>query len=260
HVATAAAWLGAFVPLIRLSGTGRNGTEGLAPLAWFSRWITPVVAVLLASGAGLALLQLNRPADLWRTPYGIVLSAKLALVCGLLVIAAFNRWQCTGSALAGDAAARWRLRRGILLETVVAVVLLGVVSLWRFTPPPRSLDAAAVDIPEDTLVRRHAHAPASFTLSGDRAQATVTRSGATWSVLLTDRAGKPFAAQGLTLALSNPQAGIEPLRREARRLADGRWHAETGSLPSPGIGHLRLGLEILVDDFDQVTLEEPLPP
>lgn len=260
HVATAAAWLGAFVPLIRLSGTGRNGTEGLAPLAWFSRWITPVVAVLLASGAGLALLQLNRPADLWRTPYGIVLSAKLALVCGLLVIAAFNRWQCTGSALAGDAAARWRLRRGILLETVVAVVLLGVVSLWRFTPPPRSLDAAAVDIPEDTLVRRHAHAPASFTLSGDRAQATVTRSGATWSVLLTDRAGKPFAAQGLTLALSNPQAGIEPLRREARRLADGRWHAETGSLPSPGIGHWRLGLEILVDDFDQVTLEGPLPP
>lgn len=259
HVATAAAWLGAFVPLIRVSGAGRGGAAGLAPLAWFSRWIPPVVVVLLASGAGLALLQLHQPGDLWRTPYGIVLSAKLALVCGLLAIAAFNRWQCTGPVLAGEAPARRRLRRGMLLETAVAVALLGVVSLWRFTPPPRSLGAAA-DLLDGAPGRWHGHASASFTLSGDRAQAVVTRSGETWSVRLTDPAGRPFVAQGLTLALSNPQAGIEPLRRTARLLADGRWHTGMGPLPSPGIGHWRLGLEILVDDFDQVTLEGPLPP
>lgn len=259
HVAAAAAWLGAFVPLIRVLGAGRDGAAGLAPLAWFSRWISPVVALLLASGAGLTLLQLSQPSDLWRTPYGIVLSAKLALVCGLLVIAAFNRWQCTRAVLAGEPSARRRLWRSILMETAVAVALLGVVSLWRFTPPPRSLSAAA-DLLDDAPGRQHGHASASFTLSGDRAQAVVTRSGETWSVLLTDPEGRPFAAQGLTLALSNPQAGIEPLRREARRLADGRWHAETGPLPLSDIDYWRLGLEILVDDFDQVTLEGPLPP
>jgi len=257
HVAMAAAWLGALVPLVRLLGLGREAAAGLAPLAWFSRWIAPAVAILLASGAGLALLQLDRPADLWRTPYGVVLSAKLALVCGLLAIAAFNRWRCTGPALAGEAAARVRLRRSILLETAVAVVLLGVVSLWRFTPPPRSLDAAVVGA---ASARRHDHAPTPFMLSGDRARAIVTRSGGAWSILLTDPAGKPLAAQGLTLALSNPQAGIEPLRREARRLADGRWRVETGPPPASGVGHWRLGLEILVDDFDQMTLEGPLPP
>lgn len=256
HVATAAAWLGALVPLVRLLGPGREGTARLAPLAWFSRWIAPAVAVLLASGAGLALLQLDRPADLWRTPYGIVLSVKLALVCGLLAIAAFNRWRCTGSALAGEATARGRLRRSIVLETFVAAILLGVVSLWRFTPPPRSLDAALATAPAPG----HGHAAVSFMLSSDRAHAAVTHSGEAWLIRLTDPAGRPLAVQGLTLALSNPQAGIEPLRRAASRLDDGRWRVETGPLPSSGGGHWRLGLEILVDDFDQVTLEGPLPP
>lgn len=255
HVATAAAWLGALVPLARLLGNGRDGSAGLSPLAWFSRWITPVVAILLASGAGLALLQLDRPGDLWHTPYGIVLSVKLALVGGLLGIAAFNRWRCTGPVLAGDAAARGRLRRSILAETAVAVVLLGVVSLWRFTPPPRSLDAAGA-----ASSQRNGHGPVSFMLSNDRAHAMVTRSGGAWLVALSDPSGRPLAAQGLTLALSDPQAGIEPLRREARRLADGRWRAETGPLPVSGAGHWRLSMEILVDDFEQVTLEGPLPP
>ena len=97
-------------------------------------------------------------------------------------------------------------------------------------------------------------------LSSDRAHAAVTHSGQAWLIRLTDPAGRPLAAQGLTLALSNPQAGIEPLRRAASRLDDGRWRVETGPLPSSGGGHWRLGLEILVDDFDQVTLEGPLPP
>ncbi|MGB5805815.1 copper resistance D family protein, partial [Castellaniella sp.] len=254
HVATAAAWLGALVPLVRLLGAGRESTTGLAPLAWFSRWITPVVAVLLASGAGLALLQLDRPADLWRTPYGIVLSVKLALVCGLLGIAAFNRWSCTRPALAGEMAARGRLRRSILIETLVALALLGGVSLWRFTPPPRSLDAAGAS------VQRLGEGVAPFTLSNDRVYAAVMRSESAWIIVLGDPSGRPFEARGLTLTLSNPQAGIEPLRRETQRVGDGRWQVDMGFLPSSGIGRWRVGVEILVDDFEQVTLEGPLPP
>ncbi len=254
HVATAAAWLGALVPLVRLLGAGRESTTGLAPLAWFSRWITPVVAVLLASGAGLALLQLDRPADLWRTPYGIVLSVKLALVCGLLGIAAFNRWSCTRPALAGEMAARGRLRRSILMETLVALALLGGVSLWRFTPPPRSLDAAGAS------VQRLGEGVAPFTLSNDRVYAAVMRSESAWIIVLGDPSGRPFEARGLTLTLSNPQAGIEPLRRETQRVGDGRWQVDMGFLPSSGIGRWRVGVEILVDDFEQVTLEGPLPP
>ncbi|MGB7524903.1 MAG: copper resistance protein CopC [Castellaniella sp.] len=263
HVATEAAWLGALAPLIRLLGAGRKRpvtqgpSTGLALLAWFSRWITPVVAALLVSGFGLALLQLDQPGDLWRTPYGLVLSTKLALVCGLLALAAFNRWVCTGPALAGEATACRRLRRSMQVETAVAVILLGVVSLWRFTPPPRSLDAAV----ESGVTHDSGHAgTAPLLLSDARARAAVTRSGGVWTILLSDPAGRPLTAQGVTLALSNPQAGIEPLRREARRMADGRWQAETGVLSSAVTGHWRVGVEILIDDFEQVTLEGALPP
>lgn len=256
HVVTAAAWLGALVPLTRLLKPGPAGWAGQPLLAWFSRWIAPAVILLLASGTGLTLLQLDQPGDLWRTSYGIVLSVKLALVCGLLAIAAFNRWRCTGPALAGDRAARGRLRRSIGVEAAVALVLLGVVSLWRFTPPPRSLDA---------VVEAHARSAgsrlASFELFNGRARARVMPSGGAWLIELRDAvSGKPLEAQGLTLALSNPQAGIEPLRRAARRQQDGRWRVDMGSLPLSGAGRWQLSIDILVDDFEQTTLEGMLSP
>jgi copper transport protein len=86
------------------------------------------------------------------------------------------------------------------------------------------------------------------------------RSESAWIIVLGDPSGRPFEARGLTLTLSNPQAGIEPLRRETQRVGDGRWQVDMGFLPSSGIGRWRVGVEILVDDFEQVTLEGPLPP
>ena len=250
HGMTAAAWLGALVPLFRLLGGKQAGDAGLAPLAWFARWITPAVAVLLLSGLGLVWLQLDHPADLWRTDYGRVLCAKLVLVAGLLAIAAFNRWRCTDAALAGESVARGRLRHSIGVETLVAVALLAVVSLWRFTPPPRALDAVAAPVE---------HAAVSLMLSNARVHAEVERSDGAWTIQLMAPTGQAFAAQGLTLAFSNPAAGIEPLRRQASRLADGRWRLEADGLPPTSAGRWHLDVEILVDDFDQMILSGDLP-
>lgn len=247
HAVAAAAWLGALVPLVRLLRAG-SGPAGLLPLAWFSRWIAPAVTLLIASGVGLSLLQLDRPEDLWRTDYGAVLSVKLALVCGLLGIAAFNRWCCTAPALAGEAAARIRLRRSIGAEIAVAFILLGVVSLWRFTPPPRSLEAASLQKAD------------VFMLANAQVRAQVTRTSGAWRIVLSDPSGQPLSAQALSLALLNPQAGVEPLRREARRLPDGRWRAELGVPPPSGDGRWQVRLDILVNDFEQMTLEGVLPP
>jgi copper transport protein len=86
-------------------------------------------------------------------------------------------------------------------------------------------------------------------------------SGGAWLIELRDAvSGKPLEAQGLTLALSNPQAGIEPLRRAARRQQDGRWRVDMGSLPLSGAGRWQLSIDILVDDFEQTTLEGMLSP
>ncbi|CAM5221640.1 hypothetical protein CDEF62S_05728 [Castellaniella defragrans] len=69
--------------------------QRLRPLANFSTWITPVAALLTASGLTLACLQLDQLSDLWQTRYGQVLIVKLALVAALLCVAAVNRWRLT---------------------------------------------------------------------------------------------------------------------------------------------------------------------
>jgi copper transport protein len=87
----------------------------------------------------LAWWQLREPADLWRTAYGRILTAKLLLVVGLLALGAVNRWRWTGATLRGDMGALRVLVRNIRWETVLAIGILCAVALWRFTPPPRAL-------------------------------------------------------------------------------------------------------------------------
>ncbi len=250
HVMAAAAWLGALVPLAR----ALRRHAGLQALARFSRWITPVVALLLISGLALAVLQLAAPSDLWRAPYGRVLSAKLTLVLALLALAAGNRWRLTAPTLSGDPDAARRLARSIRVEVVLAVLILGVVSLWRFTPPPRSLDAA----PAAAGHHMNSGVKSPLALSNDQVLAWIRRSadGSEWTIELATPEGKPLAAQALTVMLDNPSAGVEPLRREAVHRPDGAWQLRLP--PLPDVGFWQLSLDILIDDFDRITLRAAL--
>ncbi|MER1967597.1 CopD family protein [Castellaniella sp. GW247-6E4] len=274
HVMAAAAWLGALVPLARrlhrhLAAAGVQGPADrpntaaasagpvtlarLPALSRFSRWISSAVAILALSGLTLALLQLDQPADLWQTSYGQVLSAKLALVFVLLALAADNRWRLTAPALAGDIRAARRLAHAIRAEIVLAILILGIVSLWRFTPPPRSLDAVA---PASAHMTSGADSP--LALTNDQVFAWIRRAadGTEWTIELATLQGRPLAAQALTITLDNPNAGLEPLRREARRLPDGAWRVQLPALPDMGLW--QLNLDILVDDFNRVTLRAAL--
>jgi copper transport protein len=64
--------------------------------------------------------------------------------------------------------------------------------------------------------------------------------------------GSSLAAKEVTLTLSLPAAGIEPIRR-AMTLADGTWTADGVMLPVPGAWTIRAAA--LITDFDLVTLE-----
>lgn len=265
HVMMAIAWIGSLIPLARalkghavpppaglpavrdLHETRARG-PALGALSGFSLGIVPIVILLVLAGLTLVWLQLDQISDFWRTAYGRVLMAKLALVALLFCLAAWNRWHLTGPVRAGSSRARDQLRRAISLEVVLAVLILAVVSLWRFTPPPRNLDqaqAAAQSILPPT------------TLADDRVKATIQTGPRHWTILLTQAGGKPFAAQGLSLTLSNPIRGIEAITRPAKAQGDGRWRLELPALP-PG-GDWQIRLEILIDDFDQITLDNAPP-
>jgi copper transport protein len=249
HVMTAIAWIGLLVPLARTllpqpaqppSATPADRAASTMPLAGFSRWITPVVGLLAVSGLSLAYLQLDKPDDLWQTHYGWVLIAKLCLVGLLLCLAAYNRWHLTRPILSGSQRAARHLRIAIAVELALALLILAVVSLWRFTPPPRSLDAGRAMI-------------SAVTLADNKVQAQVNPGPGAWHIRLSNPAAGSFPAQAVTLILSNPAAGIEPMRRKASRQADGLWLAPVPALPETGKWEIQV--EILIDDFDQVTLK-----
>ncbi|MFX9023725.1 hypothetical protein ABTN14_18900, partial [Acinetobacter baumannii] len=54
-----------------------------------------------------------------------------------------NRWRFTRPVISEDAIAGNRLKNLINLEIFVSVIVVAVVAGWRFTPPPRVLDAIA---------------------------------------------------------------------------------------------------------------------
>jgi copper transport protein len=243
HAIAVAFWIGALLPL---ASAMRSAEPRVAELRRFSRAIPLAVAALVASGGALAVIQLRQFDALWTTDYGLVLCAKLVAVFVLIALAAVNRYALTPRVAAGDAIATQRLVRSIATELVVVVVVLGLVASWRFTPPPRSLIAAA-----ESAVHLHIH--------GEKAMADLTielagASGRRIAVNILDGQFGPLPAKEVTLFFAKPDAGIEPLRMPATQVEGAAWRVDRLQLPLPGTWQVRV--EILVSNFEKITLED----
>src|SRR3954463_6195157 len=209
HAVCVAFWIGALLPLalgVRDAGT-RATPSGGGELKRFSNTIVPVIALLLLTGLWLAFVQIDRIDAFWTTCYGRVLACKFAAVVALFAFAPANRsWLVPNFETSGRAAAR-PLAISIAFELIIALMILGLVALWRFTPPPRAL---VVD------------APVSVHVHGEKAMAQIEIERAKQqsphaSVLVLDGAFQPLAAKEGTLVLANPPPRVQPLRQHAPR-------------------------------------------
>jgi len=63
----------------------------------------------------------------------------------------------------------------------------------------------------------------------------------------------PLPAQEVTLFLANTALGIEPLRLPATRVT---WCVEDVALPT--LGRWQMRVEILINDFEKVTIEDQI--
>ncbi|MEA2896200.1 MAG: copper transport protein [Bradyrhizobium sp.] len=245
HAVAIAYWVGALVALMALA---RDRTPTLlATLNRFSRVAVPVVGVLVLTGLALAVIQLESFHALLDTKYGWILSAKVVLVVLLLGLAALNRFRLTPVLETNPRNTR-PLVGSILIECVLVMGILAVVAGWRFTPPPRSL-AVAVGAP----LAMHMHSEKAMV----QLLVSPGRAGLDTFVLQVMSGDmSPLQAKEVTLVLSLPKRGIEPMERKAILGADGNWSVR--DVPIPFAGRWRVRVDALVTDFEKVTLEEEL--
>ncbi|KRB19669.1 MULTISPECIES: copper resistance CopC/CopD family protein [Mesorhizobium] len=246
HGAGIAFWAGALVPL-GLALKHRT-TDAVGFLRRFSRAILPAVAMLAVAGIVLAVIQVQTPSALIGTAYGRLLLVKLVLLIFLFTLAAINRWRLTASAEAGSTEVQRRLTRSIGAEMLIVLAIFGVAAGWRFTPPPRALAIAAAQ-----PVSIHIHtlqAMADLSITPGHAGPVAAS-----MVIMTGDFG-PLDAKEVTLVLSKPDSGIEPLKRAATKPGDGSWRVDNLVIPIPGRWTVRL--DILVSDFEIVKIEAPV--
>ena len=151
HAAAAAMWLGALAALglfltiphgdperDRLTHDALHGFSGMGTLA---------VGLLVATGLVNTwfLVGPDRLSALLTTPYGLLLSAKLVIFVGMLALAASNRFvltPCLHRALEDESqkpSAIRALQRSLVLETLLAVILLGLVAMMGTLAPPAAM-------------------------------------------------------------------------------------------------------------------------
>ncbi|WP_312415965.1 CopD family protein, partial [Shinella sp.] len=246
HVITITIWIGSLPPLAYALQHGGDGAR--QALGRFSRLIPLCVAALIAAGLLLAIVQVQTFDALVSTAYGNVLLAKTALLVVLFFLVATNRWVFTKPAERGELGAARRLARAVIIETIIALAIFAVAATWRFTPPPRALAIAAAQ-------------PVSIHIHSDKAMAEIAvtpgRAGPVEvSAIILAPDFTAIIPKEVAFALSNPQAGIEPMRRKAILQADGVWRAADVIVPIAG--RWRVRVDILVSDFELVRLEDTI--
>jgi copper transport protein len=244
HVISISWWLGALLPLAFLLKLERR--QATPCLISFSRYIPYAIFPLLISGTILAVLQLGVPGPHWWSAYGLIFACKLLLVIVLLGVASWNRWVLTAPAAAGKPQAVSQIRKGIIVEIILCIVILALVSAWRFTPPPRAL---VVEAPNPVELRLGSMAFEAMTTIEDRRTGT---SDIAVQLLPAGPAAR-VNARSVKITMQPPGAALAPVIREADSAGDGRWLAK--QVPLPVAGTWRIEVEVRITDFDLVKLK-----
>jgi copper transport protein len=141
HLVAAMLWVGGLVALALCVWPLAPAMRRSAFLG-FSRVATLLVAVLLVAGTYLSVARLPTFSDLWSTAYGQALLAKIAIVCVALGWGAVHHF-VVRPRLRRDEPPRG-LRRSLIGESTVAILVLLVAAVLVNAPPPAVEPAAGV--------------------------------------------------------------------------------------------------------------------
>ncbi|MFD9866305.1 copper resistance CopC/CopD family protein [Streptomyces niveus] len=156
------------------------------------------------------------------------------------------------------------LRRSVLIEACVALVVLAVTTALTGTEPGRTeakeagRPGAEADAPAPA---RPVNLTEPFDTGGANGKGTVrltldpARSGNNlMHVWVDDPAGKPMDVPEVKVAYTLKSEQIGPLPIVPERLAPGHWSAGSVQIPMPGEWHLQV--TVRTSDIDQTTIEK----
>lgn len=143
HIIGGSAWAGGLVALLALTRS-RHEVRAAAVDVWAAVWhrfgvvAMASVAAICVSGAWMTYREVGAPAQLVTTPFGIMLSVKIALVALLLVAGGVNQLvlmpRIVSARRAGDTRTAWdlavhHLGRVVAAESVVVVLVILAAAL-----------------------------------------------------------------------------------------------------------------------------------
>jgi copper resistance protein D len=127
HVALVTFWLGALVPLYRLSMREALPVIGRI-VQRFSRIALGLVPLIPFAGVGLAYALIEDVRTLTQ-PYGLILIGKLSAFGVLMGLASANKWRLGPALSRGEAQALQPFRRSVAAEYVIIVCVLAATAV-----------------------------------------------------------------------------------------------------------------------------------
>ena len=273
HLGGVALWLGGLVVLFAAFLPRADADDLRSAVPRYSQLALGAVVVIVATGVFQAWRQVGSLGALRDTDFGRLLVIKVLLVGVLVVAAAFSREVVNRTFRArtarvpvgaggpqpsdddplfdeppplDDATEVRNLRRSVVIEVVIAVVILGVTALLVNTPPGRSAESA----------------PVAKVLEGDELSLDVTVDPAdvgenTIHATALTPAGAPLDVQEMELTLRQPDREIAPIDVPLERLGTGHYVAYDFGIPIAG--DWVLTASALLDDTSQAVVEGEIP-
>jgi copper transport protein len=215
-----------------------------AILPIWSRWAFTAVGALVVAGVVQALIEVSSFTAFLDSLYGRLILVKVGLVAIAIAIAYFSRRMVLSrSAAAGPG----RLRRAVLAEIGVLVVVLGVTSALVNVPPPRTAEAseaATTATPVTQTLRND-----TMSLQVDVFPAAVGNNSLHLYAYTLDK--KPLPVVEWTAKAALPSAKIEPIDVPLLRIND--FHA-IGDIALPQAGDWTLKFTVRTSEIDRSTL------
>jgi copper transport protein len=253
HVAAMAVWLGGLVALLTEVVRRDTPSKDLAAvLPRFSRVAFVSIAALVLTGAVQAVREVGSAAELVQTTYGRVLLVKVALVLAILVAAAFSRgrvrrrfggaprrsrrvlvqaFAATGEETAPavpESADRRALRRSVLAECLLGVVVLALSAVLIGLPPARVAYLGPLDVTLPLQGAGAAGARVRVVLEPARPGPDVLR------LDVVDGAGRPVQPLGVRVTLTEKGQRIGPTDVWLQPAGPGRYASTGLTIPVAG--------------------------